>query len=98
MATPDIDYERLPQPVKDNLSAEQWEAAQKELIPEGAPAPETTDYINIKNGQIHTYTKGEPVSGPLLPVHSLAGGRGKDSTQFQTTPVDVRVEGPSDRP
>ena len=86
MAFVDIDYERLPQLVKDNLSAEQWELAQGEIIADGDPVPDSTNYINLKNGQIHTYNKGEPASGPLLAVHNLSGGSGKDSTQFETTP------------
>jgi len=86
MAIMPIDYERLPQLIKDNLTAKQWKAAQGDIIPEDQPVPDTAQYINIKNGQIHEYESGTPAPGPLLPVHDLSGGHGKDSTQFQTTP------------
>ena len=82
----DIPYEQLPQLVKDNISAEQWEAAQRGVVLEGGLIPETTDYINLKNGQIHTHRAGEAASAPLLPAHDLAGGRGRDDAQFRTSP------------
>ena len=82
----DIGYEELPNLVKDNLTLDQWVQAQRNIISDGVPVPETTDYINLKNGQIHTYQIGEPADGPLLPVHDLSGGHGRDSTQFTTAP------------
>lgn len=86
----DIAYEALPRLIKDNLSAAQWEEAQPDIIMEGELTPETTDYINIKNGQIHTCLEGETAPGPLLPVHDLSGGAGRDSTQFHTTPPGAK--------
>jgi hypothetical protein len=82
----DIPYDQLPRLVKDNISPEQWIEAQRAVILEGGTIPEETDYIDLKNGQIHRHTIGETASGPLLPVHDLAGARGKDSTQYHTTP------------
>jgi hypothetical protein len=75
--------------VKDNLSLEQWMETQRGVVPEG-PVPETTDYLNPRNGQIYTHEIGQPAGGPLLPVHDLAGGRGKGSTQFRTVPPGAR--------
>jgi hypothetical protein len=85
-AAVEIPYEQLPQLVTDNLSPEQWLEAQSAVITEGASVPDTTDYINLKNGQIHRYTYGQEAEAPLMATHDLAGGRGKDSTQFHTSP------------
>lgn len=48
--------------------------------------PETTVYINLKNGQFFQYDLGQQANAPLLPAHDLAGGRGADDTQFHTSP------------
>jgi hypothetical protein len=85
-----MDYEQLPNLVKDNLSEEQWRLARQEVIEEHQPVPETTDYINLRNGQIHRFEMGVRADGPLLPVHDLSGGGGKDSTQFFTEPGGQR--------
>jgi hypothetical protein len=79
-------YERLPQLVEDNISPEQWREAQRAVVQDGDQVPETTDYINLKNGRIHARNNGERAEGPLLAIHDLAGGRGKDSTQFRSSP------------
>jgi hypothetical protein len=86
----DIPYDELPQLVKDNLTLEQWREAQRGVLYDGDTVPETTDYINLKNGQIHTCQEGEHISGPALPVHDLAGGHGTDSTQFNHAPRGSR--------
>lgn len=86
MQNPYVHYENLPSPIKDNLSPEQWLEAQNAIILEGNPVPETTSYINIKNGVCQQYQAGERAPGPLLPTHDLAGGRGYDDTQFHTSP------------
>jgi hypothetical protein len=86
----DIPYEQLPQLVTDNLSPEQWREAQRMIVLEGTSVPEDTDYINLKNGQIHRHPAGQEAEAPLLAVHDLAGGRGKDSTQFHTSPPGGR--------
>ena len=92
MAIVDIPYEQLPQPVKNNLSREQWVEAQREVIREGDSVPEKAQYINLKNGLILQYEQGEPAQGPLLPVADLSGGGGKDSTQFHTAPPGATGE------
>jgi len=81
-----IPYEQLPDPVKDNLTNEQWQEAQRGVILEGQDIPETTIYINLKNGQQLPYETGMRANAPLLPVHDLAGGRGADSSQFHSSP------------
>lgn len=82
----EIAYEQLPQLVKDNIAREQWPEARRGIVPDGAAVPEGTDYINLKNGQIHTYETGQVASGPLLPAHDLSGGGGQDDTQYTTAP------------
>ena len=82
----DIAYEKLPRAIKDNLTPDQWEEAQPDVIAEGDGVPETTVYINLKNGLCRQYLAGEPADGPLLPTHDLSGGRGADDTQFHTKP------------
>jgi hypothetical protein len=82
----ELNYEQLPRLVKDNISLEQWSEAQRAVIAPGAVVPESTDYINLKNGQIHGYAIGDEAEAPLLASHDLAGGGGKDSTQFRTAP------------
>jgi hypothetical protein len=82
----DIAYEQLPQQVKDNIAEDQWPAAQREVIADGDLVPDAAYYINLKNGQIHQYDRGQPANGPLLPVHGLAGGRGRDNAQFENAP------------
>jgi hypothetical protein len=86
MPDPAIAYENLPGAVKHDLTLEQWAEAQRGVVLDGASVPETTIYINLKNGLCRQYTAGEPADGPLLPAHDLAGGRGTDSTQFHTAP------------
>lgn len=83
-------YHELPQLIKDNLDERQWLEAQRDIIDEGGTIPETAQYIDIKNGQIHQHSAGETAGGPLLPVHDLSGGGGKDDTQFHTTPPGAR--------
>lgn len=82
----DLDYHQLPSPVQDNISAEQWPEAQRGVIQEGKPVPETTVYINLKNGLCLCYEIGQCAQGPLLPTHDLSGARGKDDTQYHTSP------------
>jgi hypothetical protein len=82
----DIPYEELPKDVKDNLTPEQWIQAQRVVVDEGAEVPETTGYLNLKNGQRRPYLAGERAEAPLLAEHDLAGGRGADDTQFHTAP------------
>jgi hypothetical protein len=86
-------YEALPRIVKDNLSAEQWAHARREVVLAGSRIPETTRYVNLKNGLIFKYQLGEKANGPLLPVFDLAGGRGKDDTQFHTAPPGAQHHG-----
>ncbi|HEV7663794.1 MAG TPA: hypothetical protein VGQ62_09690 [Chloroflexota bacterium] len=80
------DYEVLPRAVRDNLSPDQWREARREVVRSGTKIPETARYINLKNGLSFEYTAGQVANGPLLPVADLAGGRGKDDTQFHTAP------------
>jgi hypothetical protein len=87
MARDSLTYERLPGAVKHNLAADQWEEVLPLVVHDGEPAPETTIYMNLKNGQLFRYEAGQLVSGPVLAAHNLAGGRGQDSTQFHTAPV-----------
>src|SRR5690349_5924840 len=46
----DIAYEELPDTVKDNLTEAQWREAERGAILEGMKIPETTFYVNLKNG------------------------------------------------
>ncbi len=82
----DIPFEELPDVVKDNLTEEQWREAQRGAILEGGEIPETTIYLNLKNGQQLPYEAGMIANAPLLPVHDLSGGRGADSSQFHSSP------------
>jgi hypothetical protein len=82
----DIPYEELPDVVKHNLTPSQWEEAQYEVIPQGGVTPDTTEYLNLKNGQFKNYKAGEHACAPLLAAHNLSGGRGADSTQFHSAP------------
>ncbi len=78
-----MEYEQLPQLLKDNLTADQWVKARAALIDEGEPVPETTQYLDLKNGQIHLLEKGETTHGEILPAHDLSGGDGRDDSQFE---------------
>ena len=71
----DIPYGQLPQLVKDNLSEEQWREIQPNIIMEGEPVPEQTQYINLMNGQMHVLDEGAKATGPLLAAHDLSGAR-----------------------
>lgn len=81
-----VDYEKLPQQVKDNLDEQQWEKARQAVVMSGDLIPETTQYINVMNGQIRTYELGQTADGHLLPTHDLAGARGQDDSQFESSP------------
>jgi hypothetical protein len=85
MAGIEMNYESLPQLIKDNLSAEQWEQAQYDILHEGVAVPETARFINVRNGQIHEYAAGDRADAPLLPVHDLSGAGGGNSSQFEGT-------------
>jgi hypothetical protein len=86
MPEPILPYDSLPQVLRDNVDAEQWEAMQHLVIRPGEPVPDTTGYLNLKNGQISTYERGTPAAGHLLAEHNLAGARGGDSQQFEGAP------------
>jgi hypothetical protein len=92
----ELDYDRLPGAVKQNISADQWDEARRAVIPEGQPIPETTIYINLKNGQCLQHSRGEAAPGPLLATHDLAGGGGKESAQFHTEPAGAHTAPPAD--
>src|SRR5215469_4629419 len=47
----DLIYEELPAVVKQNLTPRQWAMAQLHVIPEHGVVPDTTIYLNLKNGQ-----------------------------------------------
>ena len=79
-------YESLPAPLQQNLTAEQWTEARRLVIPQGGSVPETTQYLNLKDGQLRIYDSGDTADGPLLAAHNLAGGRGRDSDQFRSAP------------
>ena len=87
----DIAYEELPDTVKDNLTEAQWRLAQQGAILEGMKIPETTFYVNLKNGQRRRYDEGERATAPLLPEHDLAGAHGKSDEQFHSAPPDANV-------
>jgi hypothetical protein len=76
-------YEELPKRVKDNISREQWPHALREVIGRAGSIPESTQYINLKNGRVFLYQIGQRANAPLLPVHALAGARGKEDRPFQ---------------
>jgi hypothetical protein len=59
------------------------------VVRSGTKIPETARYINLKNGLVFEYTAGQVAKGPLLPEADLAGGRGRDDTQFHTAPQGV---------
>ena len=86
MAAPDLQYDTLPQHVRDNISADQWDQIQHLIIQQGESIPDTTGYINLKNGQIQQLERGAPATGPLLAEHDLSGARGKNDSQFEGTP------------
>ena len=87
----DIPYQELPDTVKDNLTEAQWIEAQRGAILEGMKIPETTYYVNLKNGQRRQYQQGERANAPLLPEHDLAGARGKSDEQFHSSPPGADV-------
>jgi hypothetical protein len=86
MPRTDIPYEQLPQRVKDNLSADQWAEAEREVVMPGDLIPETTQYVNLKNGLLMTCEAGQAAPGPMLPTHDLSGAGGRDDAQFHTAP------------
>jgi hypothetical protein len=84
----DIPWEQLPKQVKQNLTPVQWREALRNVIPEGGTIPQTTIYLNLKNGIALRYEFGQHAPAPLLATHDLAGGRGADSSQFHGAPAD----------
>ncbi len=92
MAKSSIDYEQLPGAVKHNLSPRQWIEAQREVVVAGDTVPNTTVYINLRNGISRRYLAGETADGDLLPTYNLSGARGKDDTQFETTPRNATAD------
>lgn len=85
-----LPYEELPNAVKQNLTPRQWAEAQQHVILEGGTVPETTIYLNLKNGKFQRYEAGQHASAPLLAAHDLAGGLGAEDTHFRTAPSDDR--------
>ena len=86
MDAPSLAYATLPQRVRDNISADQWDQIQHLIIQQGDAIPDTTGYINLKNGQIQQCERGAPATGPLLAEHNLSGGGGKNDSQFEGAP------------
>jgi len=86
MAGLNIAYDKLPTRLRDNLSADQWDQMQHLVIQEGEPVPDTTGYLNLKNGQIHQYERGTPAPGLLIAEHDLSGARGKNDSQLEGAP------------
>lgn len=82
----EIAYDELPRSVKDNLTEGQWRLAQHHVIMQGQHIPETTYYVNLKNGERQLHQAGTRAEGPLLPSHDLAGGHGKSDEQFEGAP------------
>ena len=74
-------YSELPKRVKDNIAAEQWPAVLTLVVRPGSIIPESAQYVNLKNGMVFQYQLGQRANGPLLAVHDLAGGRGKEDRQ-----------------
>lgn len=85
------DYEHLPGIVKNNISPEQWVLARRRVVQEDAAIPEAANYVNLKNGQILRYELGQRAEAPLIPQHDLAGGGGKDDTQFRDEPEGAHL-------
>ena len=84
----DLVYEELPDVVKNNLTPRQWAMAQLHVIPEHGMVPNTTMYLNLKNGQFQRWEVGQRACAPLLAAHDLSGGRGADDTHFRAPPLD----------
>jgi hypothetical protein len=78
-------YEHLPRRVKDNIARAQWPEALREVVCTSTSIPETGRYVNLKNGLIFEYLIGQKANAPLLPVHALAGARGKEDRPFHHT-------------
>ena len=76
-------FEELPKQVKDNIAQQQWLEAQREVVHTGASVPETTRYINLKNGLTFEYLLGQRANGPLLPLHALGAARGKEDRAYK---------------
>jgi hypothetical protein len=87
----EIAYDELPRSVKDNLTADQWRLAQHHVIMEGQKIPQTTYYVNLKNGQRTLHQQGERAEGPLLAGHDLAGGHGQSDQQFEGAPPGAHM-------
>jgi hypothetical protein len=77
------EYDGLPKRVKDNIAREQWPQALREVVHKSGPIPESAQYINLKNGRVFLYQVGQVANAPLLPLHALAGARGKEERPFQ---------------
>jgi hypothetical protein len=91
-ALQDVPYDQLPKRVKDNISREQWPHALREVVHPSAGIPESTQYINLKNGRVFLYQVGQRANAPLLPIHALAGARGKEDRPFEHAhPHDARA-------
>ena len=56
-----LHYDKLPQHVRDNISADQWGRIQHRVIQAGEPVPDTTGYINLLNGQILQHERGAKI-------------------------------------
>ena len=83
MAITELKYSELPDVVKDNLSEDQFRMAFADIIEEGQRIPQTTQYIDLENGQMQVFSEGDTSPGDLLPTHDLSGADGKNDTQFQ---------------
>lgn len=86
-----LSYENLPNAVKNNVSEDQWDEVQRMVVPEDSEVPQTTQYINLKDGYSRSYEQGEKAPAPLLATHDLAGARGKDDIQFRSSPPDAHM-------
>ena len=78
-----IEYADLPEVVKNNLTADQFDLARVDIIQPGEEIPETTEYIDLASGIRRVHRRGDVAAGNLLPTHDLSGAHGKEYTQWQ---------------
>ena len=84
MAVRGVRYATLPEEVRRNLSEEQFDLARVDVVEEGEPVPESTEYVDLGSGIRRIYRRGDIASGNLLPTHDLSGAHGKDSSQWES--------------
>lgn len=64
-----LDYADLPEPIRETIGEDEFYRARPYLVPEGETIQRAGPYLNMDNGKVKTYERGDVADGDLLPIY-----------------------------